>query len=409
MRAGHRRNVRGRTLYPPPGEAAGAAPPPEMRIALYTPSDRAGPSTLQSGSGLMRLLAQALAIAGHQAIAPSDFRSDAVHGDSRRQAALERKAAKRAARLVAAYRDLPASARPEAWLTCHLRHLAPDLIGPPVAGALGVPYLLAGASYARAEAGAVPGRWPSYAARAIAHARAVLSFTPEDEDGIRPLVASPGRLHRLAPFLDLAPYAAVDRDASRQALAAELPLDARRLWLLAAAPMRPGLALASWRLLGRALNLIADPPWQLLALGDGEAREPVEAALAPLGSGRAVLAGARAADSLPAIHAACDLYVWPAYDETLSPVLLEAQAAGVPVVAQDWPGAAAIVADGETGLLTPRHDDVAFAGAVVELCANAEKRRAMGAAAATRVRERHGLEGAATILQRALDAALSEA
>ena len=47
--------------------------------------------------------------------------------------------------------------------------------------------------------------------------------------------------------------------------------------------------------------------------------------------------------------------------------MLEAQAAGLPVVAQDWPGGAAVAVGGETGLLTPRHDDVAFAGAVVEL------------------------------------------
>ena len=131
----------------------------------------------------------------------------------------------------------------------------------------------------------------------------------------------------------------------------------------------------------------------------------MEEALAPLGPGRAVFAGARPEDSLPAVYAACDLHVWPAYDEGLSMAMLEAQAAGLPVVARDWP-AAAIVADGETGSITPRHDDVAFAGAVVALCANDEKRRAMGEAAAKRVRARHGLGSAAATLDRALDAAV---
>ena len=70
-----------------------------MRIALYTPSDHPGLSPLQSGPGLMRLLTQALTLAGHQVMAPSDFRSDAGHGDRRGQARLERKAARRAARL----------------------------------------------------------------------------------------------------------------------------------------------------------------------------------------------------------------------------------------------------------------------------------------------------------------------
>ena len=380
-----------------------------MRIALYTPTDRPDPATGWGGPALVNLLARALAVAGHQAIAPSEFRSDAGREEGRRQAVPERRAVRHATRLVATFRDLPSTARPEAWLTCHLHHTAPDLIGPVVAETLGIPYLLAGATYAKAEAGGAHARGLSFTARAIARARAVLSFTDEDEENIRPLVTGTARLHRLAPFLDPAPYRVADRDAAQRALADALPLDPARPWLLAAAPMRPGAALASWRLLGRSLGLIADPPWQLVAVGDGEARALVEEALAPIGSGRVVFAGAWADESLPAVHAACDLYVWPAYREALCMAVLEAQAAGLPVVAQDWPGAAAIVADRETGLLTPRNDDVAFAGAVVELSTDAEKRRAMGAAAAARTCDQHGLETAAATLQRALDAALTEA
>ena len=380
-----------------------------MRIALYTPTDRPVQATGWGGPTLVRLLARALEAAGHQVLAPSEFRSDAGGEKGRRQAAPERRAVRHATRLVRTYRDLPSTARPEAWLTCHLHHTAPDLIGPVVAETLGIPYLLAGATYAKAQAGGAHAHGLSFAARAIARARAVLSFTDEDEESVRPLIASTARLYRLAPFLDPAPYRAADRDAARQALADALPLDPARPWLLAAAPMRPGAALASWRLLGRSLGLIADPPWQLVAVGDGEARTLVEEALAPIGSGRVVFAGDWADESLPAVYAACDLYAWPAYREALCMALLEAQAAGLPVVAQDWPGAAAIVADRETGLVTPRNDDVAFAGAVVELSTDAERRRAMGAAAAARICDRHGLETAAATLQRALDAALAEA
>ena len=357
----------------------------------------------------MHLIARALDAAGHQPIAPTEFRSDGNAGESRRHTALERKAAARARRLVIAYRDLPAVARPKAWLTCDLRHTAPDLIGPAVAEVLGIPYLLAGASYARSEAGGAHARWLSYTARAIARARAVFSLTAEDEESIRPLLPSTARLYRLAPFLDLAPYRAIDRSAARRALTAELTLDLERPWLLTVAPMQTGASLASWRLLGRSLNLIADPPWQLVVVGEGEARRLVEEALAPLGPDVAVFAGARAEDALPAVYAACNLFVWPAYQEVLGMALLEAQAAGLPVVAQDWPGAAAVVTNGETGLLTPRHDDVAFAGAVVELSTNVERRQAMGRAASARVQEEHGIESAAATLQRALDAALPDA
>ena len=391
VRWGHRRSLR------------------DMRIALYTPSDRPDPATAWSGPPLVHLLAQALDVAGHRVIAPSEFRSDAGHEESGRQAVPERKAAKHATRLVATYRDLPSVARPEAWLTCGLRHTAPDLIGPVVADTLGIPYLLVGASRVRAEAGGAHAGTLSYAARAIARARAVLSLTAEDEESIRPLVGSAARLYRLAPFLDPAPYRAAERDAARRALAEALPLDPARPWLLAVASMRPGTALASWRLLGRSLGLIADPPWQLLAVGDGDVRALVEEAVEPIGSDRVVFAGKSEDEDLPTVYAACDLFVWPAYREVLSVALLEAQAAGLPAVAQDWSGAAALVAHGESGLLTPRSDDVAFAGAVVELSTDAARRRAMGAAAAARVRDHHGLETAAATLQRALDAARAEA
>ena len=379
-----------------------------MRIALYTPSDRPSAIAGWSGLKLFRLLARALEVAGHQTLAPSDFRSDEAGEDRRRQAALVRKGAARARRLVAAYRDLPTAARPEAWLTCDLHHTAPDLIGPAVAGELGIPYLLVRAAYLRAETRGAQTPWLSLTARAIAQARAVLSLSDEDEESIKPLVANPARLLKLAPFLDLAPYRAADRNEARQALARALPLDPARPWLLAHAPMVPGGALASWRLLGRSLGLIADPPWQLLAVGDGEVRSLVEEALSPLGTDQVVVAGAYADEALPAVYAACDLYVWPTYRAALDMALLEAQAAGLAVVAQDWPGAAAIVIDGETGLLTPRHDDIAFASAVVELCADAERRRTMGATAAARARKQHGIESAAATLQRALDTALAD-
>ena len=311
-------------MRPRPCCAAELVLPRDMRIALYTPSDHPDPATAWGGPALVHLLARALDVAGHQAFAPSEFRSDEGHEEGRRQAALERKAAKHATRLVATYRDLPTVARPDAWLTCHLQHAAPDLIGPVVAETLAIPYLLVGASYARAEAGGAHAGGLSYAARAIARARAVLSLTAEDEESIRPLVPSAARLYRLAPFLDPAPYRAADRDAARRALAAALPLDPARPWLLAVAPMRPGAALASWRLLGRSLGLIADPPWQLLAVGEGEARTLVEEALEPLGPGRAVFAGAWADETLPAVYAACDVYVWPAYREALSMAVLAA-------------------------------------------------------------------------------------
>ncbi len=60
--------------------------------------------------------------------------------------------------------------------------------------------------------------------------------------------------------------------------------------------------------------------------------------------------------------------------------MLEAQAAGLPVVCSDADGLAENVAHGVTGLVVPRRDPAAFAAAIAELAADPERRRRMGEA-----------------------------
>ena len=64
--------------------------------------------------------------------------------------------------------------------------------------------------------------------------------------------------------------------------------------------------------------------------------------------------------------------------------VLEAMAAGLPVVASDVGGVAEAVADGETGLLVAPGDVDALAGALERLLADAALRRAMGSAGRAR-------------------------
>ena len=45
------------------------------------------------------------------------------------------------------------AAAPELWFTYHLYHKAPDWLGPRIAGALGIPYVVAEASFAPKQAG----------------------------------------------------------------------------------------------------------------------------------------------------------------------------------------------------------------------------------------------------------------
>jgi glycosyltransferase involved in cell wall biosynthesis len=136
-------------------------------------------------------------------------------------------------------------------------------------------------------------------------------------------------------------------------------------------------------------------------VGDGPARPEVEALMAPFGD-RVHFAGAVPHRDLPSIYAAADLYLWPAINEAYGMAFLEAQAAGLPVVAGRTGGVPAVVAHGVSGLLTPVGDAPAFAAAVRRLLDDPAERTRLGAAAARRVAARHDERAAARALAAAL-------
>src|SRR5690606_33039085 len=113
--------------------------------------------------------------------------------------------------------------------------------------------------------------------------------------------------------------------------------------------------LESYRRLGAALARLPGD-WRLVAVGDGPARAEVERALP-----RAEFHGEARLDELPALYAGADLYVWPAAGEAYGMALLEAQGAGLPVVAGRERGVPDVVLEGETALLAPPGDVGAFA------------------------------------------------
>lgn len=69
----------------------------------------------------------------------------------------------------------------------------------------------------------------------------------------------------------------------------------------------------------------------------------------------------------------------PSYGEGLPKTLLEAAAAGRPIVTTDVPGCREVVRHGDNGFLVPARDPVALAGAMRELLLDAELRARMGA------------------------------
>jgi glycosyltransferase involved in cell wall biosynthesis len=373
-----------------------------MRLAFYAPLKAPDHPTPSGDRQVARNLQRALAAAGYSVAIASELRMWEGRGESTRQAALEAQAAAELERLTRGWSD--PDSRPALWFTYHLYHKAPDLIGPAVADRLAIPYVVAEASYAAKRASGPWGRWNELAARAIGRADLILHLNRSDASGVAPLCRPAARTAYLAPFLDPAPYtaAALARDAHRAALAARYGLDSRQTWLLAVAMMRQGDKLASYRLLAEALGSQSGARWQLLVVGDGASRREVEAGFAAFGA-RVRFAGALAPDALEPCYAACDVMVWPAINEAYGMALLEAQAAGLPVLAGRTGGVPDIIEDGVTGRLVPVGKAAAFAAELACLLdAPPERLRQMRAAALARVARVHSLQAATATLSSAI-------
>jgi len=90
----------------------------------------------------------------------------------------------------------------------------------------------------------------------------------------------------------------------------------------------------------------------LWLVGDGPERDALAAQIEAAGlAGRVELPGSF--DQVEDILAAADLFVLPSHEEGLSLALLEAMAAGLPVVASDIPGNRLAVRSGIEGVLVP--------------------------------------------------------
>lgn len=380
-----------------------------MRIAFYAPLKSPAHGTPSGDRRVAQLLIEALRHAGHEVELVSEFRSLDLLGDAHRQAALREQGIAEMRALVARWKSGPAGAQPQLWMTYHVYYKAPDWLGPGASAALGIPYVIVEASFAPKRAGGAWATGHEAARDAIAAADLLLAPTRHDIQCLRPLVARPERIMLLPPFLDVRPYedARVARDAHRARLAVRHGLDASIPWMMVAAMMRPGDKLASYRELAAALALLADLPWQLLIAGDGPERPAVAAAMNTAAPGRARFLGALSGAELAAAYVAGDLCVWPAVNEAYGMALLEAQAAGMPVISCALRGVPDVVCDGETGLLAPPGDPPALAALVRRLLLDPGERHAMGRCAQAWVGRQRSLEHAAEQLDAALAGAVA--
>jgi glycosyltransferase involved in cell wall biosynthesis len=120
------------------------------------------------------------------------------------------------------------------------------------------------------------------------------------------------------------------------------------------------------------------PETRFAIAGDGELRRELEQLSEQYGDHVAML-GNRS--DVPDLLASFDVFAYPSRFEGLCLAVIEAQAAGVPVVATPVGGIRDTVQDGETGLLVPPDDPQALADAIVRLLDDREEAARMAARA----------------------------
>jgi len=125
---------------------------------------------------------------------------------------------------------------------------------------------------------------------------------------------------------------------------------------------------------------------RLTLVGDGPLLPPLQDLVARSGlSERVHFAGYRA-DRI-AMLKGFDVFVLPSWREGIPRCVMEAMAAGVPVVASDVPGNRMLIAHGDTGLLFPPADPARLADAIVTVIEQADRAKAMTRRARATVEE----------------------
>lgn len=364
-----------------------------MRIAFHTPLNAYDDGRISGDRRMARQLVAVLEWLGHvvePVLAARDFMAtpDAEHLARHQEAA-----AVHAEALLARWRD--GAPAPELWFTYHNYYRAPDLLGPAIIGALGIPYVVAEASDAERRA---VGEWAAHTAivrAGLAAADLHFHFTDRDRQGLEPWRTQHTTLVELPPFI------AFDGEPPRHGGDAAVPR------LVTVAMMREGTKQNSYLTLARVLGHVADRPWTLTVIGDGRQRAEIERAFAGLPEGRITWLGAVAHDRVVAEMAGHDVFLWPGVREAYGLVYLEAQAVGLPIVAFDSGGVSATVRDGETALLASEGDEPALAAVLSKLLDDGALRRRMGQAARRFALTERNPEKAALILKQGLAQAIA--
>lgn len=233
-----------------------------------------------------------------------------------------------------------------------------------------------------------------------------------DEERLVPFVR-----RRLARLLDrvIACSSAVDEDVARNRFAPPekrrlvengIPLDGRPRATLDGDPLRVGcvgrlVPIKGHTFLVKAMGLLRDRgvPVVLKLMGDGPLRDELAAEIRALGLEDRVTLVGEVSDVARRL-AEVDLFVLPSLSEGLPMTLLEASAAGLPLLVTSGGGGGLLIEAGAGGWVVPVSDPAALADRIADYAAmDLDDRRSLGQRSLALVTERYGLPGVARRLE----------
>lgn len=341
---------------------------------------------------------------GHNVDVISSLRSYDREGSVTNQQQIKRHADNERDRIIACLEGLGSPI--DFWLTYHAYHKAPDWFGPEICDRFAIPYMLAEASLAKKQAN---GPWASGHARmieALQAANRVLALTGEDLEGLKEVI-DPERITVFPPFMDVTmARSSKFRPEVRKEIAQRLALDTSKTWILTVAMMRDDVKFKSYKLMIDALRHLRGSAWHWLVIGDGERRDDIAALCEHAFPERYTMLGQMAAEEIKDYCLIADIFAWPALREAYGMALLEAQAAGLPVLAGREGGVETIVADHVSGILVTANASE-FAAGLRSLLDDPALRKRLGREATIRTQKFHDVPAAKHRMLNALDAALT--
>jgi len=280
-------------------------------------------------------------------------------------------------------RDLLRRAAPD---VVHVHEPLVPVVGPAAVLSTGAPRVLT--FHATAEGGTLPRLYRSVrvpARAVVARAHALTAVSPVAAAfHAQMLGIDPARITIVPNGVDVARFA----DAAGALAATHARGGEPRLVFLGRLEHRKGADVAV-----RAFRMLAAerPGLHMRVLGDGPLRATIErlAADAPSDvAARLELAGRADPADLPRLLADADVAVLPSRGgESFGIVLLEAMAAGVPIVATDIPGYRSVARDGREALLVAPDDPRALADAIARILDDASLADRLRSAGRTRAAE----------------------